>query len=179
MGSTSDPYGIMTSRRDDSVIQDSRVTETKPRVKSTGELISSDIRTRLWVLIVIVAIKLLILVQLLFFRDVSWWWVVAGVVPGLIIGKLADRMYLHSWDMSQGAVVARMDKLGTIVLALYLLYLIFRNDIVEAGFGRGDIASVVVTSLAATVILVRILLTFEGITNVLREAGVLDEQGNN
>ncbi|MCO5229231.1 MAG: hypothetical protein M9934_13240 [Thermomicrobiales bacterium] len=150
------------------------MAQPKPRVKSTGELISSSIRTRLWVLFVIVALKLLVLVQLLFFRDVSWWWVIAGVVPGLIIGKAADRMYLHSWDRSQGAVVARMDKLGTFVLVMYLLYLIFRNDIVEAGFGRGDIASVVVTSLAATVILMRIHLTFEGIKNVLREAGILD-----
>lgn len=152
------------------------MTATKSPRKSTGELVSSSIRTRIWTLLVIVALKLLVLVQLLFFRDVSWWWVVVGVIPGLIIGMMADRMYLHSWDMSQGAVVARMDKLGTFVLVLYLLYLIFRDDVVGAGFGKGDIAAVVITSMAAATILMRIHLTFEGIANVLREAGILDEK---
>lgn len=51
----------------------------------------------------------------------------AGLLGGLLVGLGASRMYHLSWDEEALKVVSRLDQVGAVILALYIVFSLARN----------------------------------------------------
>ena len=138
--------------------------------------IDRKILIRVRILFVLVVFKLYAAIMLVVRDDVHPGWILAGVVPGIIIGIIASRMHTISWDEEKKTVVSQMDLVGGLVLLGYLLYTFFGDELVEMGIHNAATAGLIVTSMAITVTILRMKLTFHNVEEVLRSAGMISNQ---
>jgi len=101
-----------------------------------------------------------------------------GVAVGIIIGLLINpRMHNISWDAATLKAVTKMDRLGILILVLYLLFAIFRTWIF--GFWlQGYTLTVFSLSVAGGGIFGRLFNTRQKIRKVLKEEGFLHRKRN-
>jgi Kef-type K+ transport system membrane component KefB len=52
-----------------------------------------------------------------------------GLIVGTLLGSLASRMYRLSWDEASNKVIARIDRLGFVILVFYIAFEVFRNQL--------------------------------------------------
>jgi hypothetical protein len=96
---------------------------------------------------------------------------ILGMVAGIIVGIFSSRMYHISWNKDSEKVVGKLDLYGIIVLILYVLFEIFRDNIVTYithGFEVGTIGFAVL----AGIMIGRVMGTRGKITQVLKEQKV-------
>lgn len=97
---------------------------------------------------------------------------VGGLLIGVAVGLSVSRMHLLSWDAETGKAVTKMDRLGLIILVIYLLFAIFRRWI----FGHwlsGHALSAFCLSVAAGGMLGRLFTLRQTIRQILKQEGVL------
>lgn len=135
--------------------------------------IDGSIKIRMLVLLGLLVFKLVAMVRLISAHDANPAWLLVGIAGGLVIGLIATRMHITSWDKSAKTVVSQMDSVGIFVLITYILYAIFSDELVEMGIKNAAAAGLVVTSMAVTVTLIRLRDTYHDVAAVLREAGLL------
>lgn len=98
---------------------------------------------------------------------------IAGFMVGMIIGLLvAKRMHNISWDAETNKAVTKMDRLGIIILLLYILFSISRRWIFSHWL-QGYALSAFSLSVTAGIMLGRLWTTRQKIRHVLREEGFL------
>lgn len=134
--------------------------------------IDRKIRVRIWILFALLIFKVYAAIMLIARDDVHPVWIIAGVIPGIAIGLISGRMHTISWDEQKKAVVSQMDFIGVVVLFGYLLYAFFGDDLVEMGIHNVATTGLIVTSMAITVTLIRMKLTFHTVAEVLEDAGL-------
>jgi len=96
---------------------------------------------------------------------------ILGMIGGIIVGIFSSRMYHISWNNDSEKVVGKLDLYGIIVLILYVLFEIFRDNIVTYithGFEVGTIGFAVL----AGIMIGRVMGTRGKITQVLKEQKV-------
>lgn len=141
--------------------------------RSMRDSIDGSIKIRMLVLLGLLVFKLVAMVRLISAHDANPAWLLVGIAGGLVIGLIATRMHITSWDKSAKTVVSQMDSVGIFVLITYILYAIFSDELVEMGIKNAAAAGLVVTSMAVTVTLIRLRDTYHDVAAVLREAGLL------
>lgn len=98
---------------------------------------------------------------------------VDGFMLGMVIGLLvARRMHNISWDAETNKTVTKMDRLGIIILVLYLLFAISRHWILSHWF-TGYALSSFSLSVSAGGMLGRLWTTRQKIRQVLKQEGFL------
>lgn len=119
-----------------------------------------------------------IIVYELVIYDVPAYIPLAGFAMGIVIGLLVNpRMHNISWDAEASKAVTKMDRLGIIILVLYLLFAVCRTWIL--GFWlHGYILTVFSLSIAAGGILGRLYSTRQKIRQVLKQEGFLYRRKN-
>lgn len=137
--------------------------------------IDRKILIRIRILFALVVFKLYAAIMLVLRDDVHPGWILAGIVPGIIIGIIVNRMYKISWDEEKKTVVSQMDLVGGLVLLGYLFYTFFGDELVEMGINNAATAGLIVTSMAIMVTILRMKLTFHNVEEVLRSAGMLSD----
>ena len=96
-----------------------------------------------------------------------------GFMTGMIIGLLvARRMHTISWDAETNKAVTKMDRIGIIILVLYLLFAITRHWILS-NWLHGYALSAFSLSFAAGGMLGRLWTTRQKIRQILKQAGFL------
>jgi len=96
-----------------------------------------------------------------------------GVVVGYLLGLVASRMLLLSWNNEAHKVVGRMDLAGAIVLVLYVMLDVNRTRLL-AQFAAGDLLTAISYAVLAGLFLGQLMGTVKGIGRViatLRQAG--------
>lgn len=96
-----------------------------------------------------------------------------GFMLGMVIGLLvARRMHKISWNAETSQAVTKMDRLGIVILVLYILFAIARQWIFGHWF-QGHTLSAFSLSVAAGGMLGRLWTTRQQIRQVLKEEGFL------
>jgi hypothetical protein len=96
-----------------------------------------------------------------------------GFMMGMIIGLLvARRMHNISWNAETNKAVTKMDRLGIVILVLYILFAISRQWILSHWL-HGYALSAFSLSVAAGGMLGRLWTTRQKIRQILKQAGFL------
>ena len=97
----------------------------------------------------------------------------AGFFVGIIIGIIvAKRMHHISWDVETNKAITRMDRIGIIILVLYLLFAVARHWIFSHWL-KGAALSAFTLSMAAGGMLARFYSTRQSIRKILKREGIL------
>lgn len=114
-----------------------------------------------------------ILIYEIFHNYIAGYLALVGFETGIIIGLLvAKRMHKISWDIDTNKAITKMDKLGIVILIMYLLFAVSRRWI----FGhwlQGNTLSAFCLSVAAGGMLGRLYSTRQKIRSVLKQEGFL------
>ena len=99
-----------------------------------------------------------------------------GFLLGMVIGLLvARRMHNISWDAETNKAVTKMDRLGIIILVVYLLFAISRRWIFSHLF-QGYALSAFSLSFGAGGMLGRLWTTRQKIRQILKQEGFLHQE---
>lgn len=98
-----------------------------------------------------------------------------GFLIGIIIGLSVRRMHNISWHAETNKAVSKMDRLGIIILVIYLLFAITRRWIFSHWL-HGYALSAFSLSTAAGGMLGRLYTTRQRIRQILKEEGVLTKR---
>lgn len=144
--------------------------------KEVKKFVHRKLLFRLRRLILFFLIIIGIMVYELVTYDVAAFVPAAGFFTGIIIGLLINpKMHKISWDAEASKAVTKMDRLGIIILVLYLLFAIFRTWIFSYWL-HGYTLTVFSLSVAAGGILGRLYSTRQKIRQVLKEEGFLHKR---
>jgi len=97
----------------------------------------------------------------------------AGVAIGLGIGYMASRIHKISWSEKASKVIARIDFFGIGILALYILFEVFRERIVGRFVADADV-TVTSFSILAGIMYGRVLGIRGSIVRVLKEQDLME-----
>lgn len=95
-----------------------------------------------------------------------------GLVSGVIIGTVFSRIQKISWDKKASHVIAVYDGVGIFFLALYILFEIFRNQIVGE-FISGPSVVAVSFALFSGLMYGRVIGTKGKIDEIFRQQGII------
>lgn len=101
----------------------------------------------------------------------SAWQVTLGLIIGIVAGKLSARIFKISWDTKARHVTSTIDIAGVIVLILYIIFVLLKNNIAELFATNGSVAAMGL-AIAAGGIYGRSLSNLKKIIRILREQQV-------
>lgn len=106
-------------------------------------------------------------------NNVAGYLALFGFMLGIVIGLLvARRMHNISWDAETSKAVTKMDRLGIIILVLYIVFAISRHWILSHWL-QGVALSAFSLSIAAGGMLGRLWTTRQKIRQILKKEGFL------
>ncbi len=76
---------------------------------------------RLWLFFIIMSTLLIIVICHVFEGHISALLAAGGFALGIILGFLAGRMFIIFWHPETEKVVSRLDKVGIVILVMYIL----------------------------------------------------------
>jgi hypothetical protein len=91
----------------------------------------------------------------------------AGLALGLVVGVIAARTYIHTWDDDIGKVVSRLDVAGGIIFAAYMVFAVFRGRII-GHFIQGNYVAGTSISVALGIMVGRVFGTGRKIISILK-----------
>jgi uncharacterized membrane protein len=142
----------------------------QPKPKASSNNVDRRLHTRLRLYAVIFLIMLVIVIVDIVRGFVSVPLALLGLAIGTILGLVLGRMYRLSWDGAGSKVIAQIDWLGGVILGLYIVFAIFRNQL----FGHwvtGAVLGAFTLSLTAGTMLGRVVSTAHGIRRLLAAWG--------
>lgn len=141
--------------------------------KEVGQFVHRKLLFRLRrlaiIFIIITAILIYEISQHYIAGYLAWFGFLLGILIGLLIGR---RMHNISWDAETNKAVTKMDRLGIIILILYILFAISRHWILSHWL-QGYALTAFSLSIAAGGMLGRLWTTRQRIRQVLKEEGFL------
>jgi hypothetical protein len=94
-----------------------------------------------------------------------------SLIAGVGIGIVVSRVYRISWDHGAAQVISRFDEIGIVILALYILFEVLRDRIVEQ-FVHGPDVVATSSALIAGIMIGRVVGIGGKIIRVLREQNI-------
>ncbi|HUS02018.1 MAG TPA: hypothetical protein VMY77_09840 [Chitinophagaceae bacterium] len=141
--------------------------------KEVGRFVHRKLLFRLRRLAIIFITITVILIYEISHNYIAAYLAMFGFMLGMIIGLLvARRMHNISWDAETNKAVTKMDRVGIVILALYLLFAISRQWILSHWL-QGYALSAFSLSVAAGGMLGRLWSTRQKIRQILKQAGFL------
>lgn len=110
------------------------------------------IRTRLWIYFAVFLISLVMSIIHYVHGQLSFYFPLGGFISGFLIGHIVSRMHKVSWDENSEMIDLKLDALGVIILVIYLLFVIFKNSIIEDIVHMHHISSISLTVLSGTML---------------------------
>ncbi len=97
---------------------------------------------------------------------------VVGIFIGLFVGIISARMYHLSWSHDAQKIVSRLDMLGIIILAVYIVFAIFRTKLISY-FVQGPVVGAISFSIIAGMMFGRVIGTRNAIIEILHEREII------
>lgn len=132
--------------------------------------IDKKLLRRARMLVAILVIMTGILIYEVYISHISALLLIFGIILGLAVGFLAGRMFSIEWHEEKRKVIGRLDMIGGIVLALYIIFSIARHWIFEHWLD-GAVLSAFTICFIEGAMLGRILSMRFNIRKILTEQG--------
>lgn len=91
------------------------------------------LRVRIYVAIFVIAV-VMVVADVVIIGTPSLGPALVGASLGAVVGLVASRMHLLSWDEVSGTVVGRLDALGASILVAYVFFVVFRGALLGSWF---------------------------------------------
>lgn len=104
-------------------------------------------------------------------------YVATGLLAGSISGAILSRMKKVSWHEETGMATNAMDGIGVVFLILYIVFEIFRENLVEL-FIQGPVVASVSLALLAGSFYGRVIGDLRSVKKILKLQGVFEDANN-
>jgi len=138
------------------------------QARATSELVDRKLTIQLRIFFAIFLIMTVLVVYHLIADRINPLWAVAGAVIGVVIGRILGRTKALSWNASTQTVIGSSSLLGTIILVAYIIFAIFKDELIDNWISDPAIVSVVGLALTAGVMIGRLSFMLRGLQDVIR-----------
>lgn len=119
-----------------------QIETAKDTIKTAKTFTSERLQKHIIVFGIIAWILILIVIYAILTREIRLSYALTAFILGIIVGMLFGRIYRIYWHPDDEQVVSRVDFFGALLICLYILMEIFRDDIL-ALWVYGPIVSIV------------------------------------
>jgi hypothetical protein len=135
--------------------------------------VQKQIRFQLLIFAVIFLIIAVLEIERVIRQDLTIAPILAGFLVGILIGVGLARTKVLGWDPESGKVVGTMDLIGGLILVLYIVFILMRDDLIEHWITDPALVGAIGLATTGGVMLSRVIFTRKGIRNTLEAAGVM------
>ncbi len=139
----------------------------RERVHHLKHNTSRRLRNNLRILLVVYLVLLIVTIYSAINSHAILWQVLVGFALGIIVGLVSSRMYKISWDEGEAKVIGRIDIYGVIVLVLFIVFELNRNNVARL-FASGESLTAVGLTLITGALLGRVFGTSRQIVRIAR-----------
>ena len=144
----------------------------KKPLRKHAHHVDKKLRFRLRLYSIISLVMLGIVLYEIFQNTLPLEFAVVGIFIGLFVGIISARMYHLSWSRDAKKIVSRLDMLGIIILAVYIVFAIFRTKLISY-FVQGPVVGAISFSIIAGMMLGRVVGTRNAIIEILKEREII------
>ncbi len=140
----------------------------RQHVKATRELVDRKLTIQLGIFFAVFVIMTGLVLYHLIADRIYPVWALAGVVIGVVIGRVLGRTKALDWNSSSQTVIASSSLVGTVILIAYIIFAIFKDEIIDNWISDAEIVTVVGLALTAGVMIGRLSFMLRELQDVLR-----------
>lgn len=140
------------------------------------DLVDRRLRLQVRIFLVIFLVTVAITIERMITEGVNPLWALVGFVVGIATGAILARTKPLVWDSTERQVVASNSILGLVAIALYLVFVFTKSDIVGAWIDDAHVVGVISIAITSGVMFGRIWITFRGVRGVVRSAGLTTDE---
>lgn len=115
-------------------------------------LVDRKIRIKYGVYIAVFVLTLILTVIHAVNSHLPFYFPPMGVVAGSVIGLVVSRMGKMVWDESGERIISKLDFLGLVILAAYIVFLIFKTTIIQHFVHFHDISAISLAVVAGVML---------------------------
>lgn len=147
------------------------MNNTENKKPHRRQFVDKKLRVRLWIFAVIFVIMAGIGIYDTIRGDLAPWLALASLLGGFLLGLLVGRAYNVVWHEGAGKAISKMDLFGGLILGAYIIFAIFRKNIVGHWLA-GHALSAFVIWLSGGIMLGRLVTLRGRIIKVLKSQGL-------
>lgn len=110
------------------------------------------IKVKLWIYFLVFLISLMMSMFHYVKGNISFYFPLGGFVIGFLIGHISSRINKVIWDEDSDMIDLKLDKLGIVILLVYILFVIFKNTLIEDVVHLHHISSISLAVLSGTML---------------------------
>ncbi|MGB5323044.1 hypothetical protein [Lutimonas sp.] len=110
------------------------------------------IKVKLWVYFLVFIFSLIMSMFHFVKGNISFYFPLGGFIVGFLIGHIINRINKVSWDQDSEMIDLKLDKLGVLILVVYLIFVVFKNVLIEDIVHLHHISSISLAVLSGTML---------------------------
>lgn len=114
--------------------------------------VNRKIKIKLWIYFLVFIISLMMSMFHFVKGNISFYFPLGGFISGFLIGHVVSRMNKVMWDEDSEMIDLKLDKLGIVILLVYLTFVIFKNTLIEDIVHLHHISSISLAVLSGTML---------------------------
>ncbi|MFH0836516.1 MAG: hypothetical protein V1870_00125 [Candidatus Aenigmatarchaeota archaeon] len=138
------------------------------------QFIDKGLLRRFRIYMVFLFIFLAVIVYDIFTNVIGLPLLVVGIAIGIAVGFFVGRMFDIRWHEENSKVISRMDKIGVVIIVVYLIFAVFRNQIFSLWIA-GPTAGAFGFCFIAGMFIGRIWRMHIVISNILHDRGLVNK----
>jgi hypothetical protein len=139
----------------------------KKRDKSKTQKIDKRLISRLRIYLIVMLVMLVVIVIEVLRGAFSIQWALLGIIIGILIGVVVARMYSLSWDEETNIVVGEIDRIGAVILVVYLIFIFTKSYFLGYAVQGANLFAIILGITTGTM-LGRVLSTRQNINRILQ-----------
>ena len=116
------------------------------------KIVNRKIKVKLWVYFLVFIISLILSMFHFAKGSISFYFPLGGFIVGFLIGHIVSRINKVTWDEDIEIIDLKLDKLGILILVVYMLFVIFKNVLIEDIVHLHHISSISLAVLSGTML---------------------------
>jgi hypothetical protein len=104
--------------------------------------------------------------------EIGLWLVAAGLIVGGVVGYLVSKIFKLSWHEDTSKVVMSIDKMGFVLIGVYVLFRIFGEQLLGE-YIHGAALTALTFAFLCGILLGRFISIWGGVTRILKEQGIV------